>query len=81
MAALVRSSLTRFQASEGRCMLSPASLDALSQNPLCSSCVMGPLLPSASPVFSIYALVSCNPSVVYEIVMLAKLQSLPYGCA
>lgn len=35
----------------------------------------------AGPVFNIYALVSCNLSVVYEIVMLAKLQSLPYGCA
>ncbi|KAF3507602.1 hypothetical protein F2Q69_00006122 [Brassica cretica] len=34
----------RFQASEGRCMLSHASLDALSQDPLCSACVMGPEL-------------------------------------
>lgn len=35
----------------------------------------------AGPVFNIYALVSWNLSAVYEIVMLTKLQSFPYGCA
>ncbi|CAN6823143.1 unnamed protein product [Brassica oleracea var. botrytis] len=39
-------------------MLSHASLDALSQDPLCSACPLKPPLPSASPVFNIYALVS-----------------------